>query len=130
LGVSGDSVGGHVAVLKLERPEFVVVGQVLEIAVMGTGIPGFHQAVSAVVGQDIIGDEAIVGSVSLRFVPGTDNQTRSAIVEDRIAGNHNVGCGMPEVNAIGAVVVHEVVDNMAAPVGMVDAVHLAARRGT
>ena len=37
---------------------------------------------------------------------------------------------MPQVNAIGTVVVHEVVENMATQVGMVDAMHLAARGGT
>jgi hypothetical protein len=130
LGISVDSVGGHVAVLKLGRPEFVLVSQVLEIAVVGTGITGFHKTVPAVVRQDVIGDEAIVGSVSLRFVPGTDDQTGRTIVEDRIPGNHNVRCGMPQVNAIGTVVVYEVVENMAAPVRMVDAMDLAARGGT
>src|ERR1700704_4731168 len=97
---------------------------------MGTGIPGFHKAVPAVVRQDVVGDEAIVGSVSLRFVPGTDDQTGRAVVEDSIARNHNVRRGMPQVNAIGTVVVCEVVENMAAPVGMVDAMDLAARGGT
>ena len=130
LGISVDIVGGHVAVLKLERPKFVFISQVLEIAVMSTGITGFHKTVPAVVRQDVIGDEAIVGSVSLRFVPGTDDQTGRTIVEDRIPRNHNVGCGMPQVNAICTVVVYEVVENMAAPVGMVDAMDLAARGGT
>jgi len=130
LGVSVDRVGSHVAVLQLERPEFVLVGQVFEIAVMGTGIPGFHKTVPAVVRQDVVGDEATVGSVPFRFVPGTDDQTGRAVVEDRIARNHNVGCGMPQVNAIGTVVVHEIVENMAAQVGMVDTMHLAARGGT
>src|SRR5258708_212827 len=37
---------------------------------------------------------------------------------------------MPQVNAIGTVMVCEVVENMAAPVGVVDAMHLATRGGT
>src|SRR4029077_4038661 len=114
----------------MERHEFVLVGQVPEIAVMCTGIPGFHKAVPRVVREDVVGDEAIVGPVSLGLVPGTDDQAGRAVVEDRIARNHNVGCGMPQVNAISTIVVHEVVENMAAPVGMVDGVHLAARGGT
>jgi len=96
---------------------------------MGTGISGFYKTVPAVVGEDVIGDEAIVGSVSLRLVPCTDDQTGRAIVEDCIARNDDVGRRMPEVNAIGSVVVYEVVKNMAAQVSMVDTMHLAARGG-
>src|SRR6267378_3541805 len=96
---------------------------------MSTGISGFHKTVPAVVGEDVVGDEATVGSVPLRLVPRTDDQTRRAVVEDCIARNHNVGRRMPQVNAVGSVVVNEVVENMSAPVSMVDTMDLAARGG-
>src|SRR6266852_576569 len=127
LRVRIDSVGGHVAVLKLERADFIFVGQIIGVLVAGACISGFHKTVTAVVREDVVGNEAIVGPVSVRFVPRAYDQTGRAVIEDRVPRNLNVGCGMPQVNTIGTVVVNEVDENMATPIGVVDTMHLTAR---
>src|SRR5207245_11750577 len=95
------SVVRRVDVSKLEMPEFVLVGQIIGVLMARPCISGFDKTVTDVVREDVVGDDAIVGSVSVRLVPCAHDQTGRAVVEDRVARNHNVGCGVPQVNTIG-----------------------------
>src|SRR5690242_21052 len=131
LRVDADRAHGPNAVVKSPVAGAVAVHKVMEILIVRSGVSVFGDAVARRAGlqsvaiNDVVADDGIVVGYRSGKTPGivaVANQNAAVtVVKDRVVGDDHLVCGMPKVDAPTFAPVHQIVPNVAAQVGVVDA---------